>query len=98
MFMSQRLRSRIKPALEMMEALPGVVVGFIAGLVMAPWIERHLAMVLLLFLVLPLGILLAAAAWRRSPSVWRSRLPLSRAGLWLLPWLLVLVLLTLQLS
>lgn len=98
MFMSQRLRSRMKPTLEMMEALPGVVVGFVAGLVMAPWVERHLAMVLLLFLVLPLGILLAAAAWRRFPSVWRSRLPLSRAGLWLLPWLLLLVWLTLQLS
>ena len=98
MFMSQHLRSRMKPTLEMMEALPGVVVGFVAGLVMAPWVERHLTMVLLLFFVLPLGILLAAAAWRRSPSAWRSRLPLSRAGLWLLPWLLLLVWLTLQLS
>ena len=98
MFMSQRLRSRMKPTLEMMEALPGVVVGFVAGLVMAPWVERHLTMVLQLFLVLPLGILLAAAIWRRLPSIWRSRLPLSRAGLWLLPWLLLLVLLTLQLS
>ncbi len=98
MFMSQRLRSRMKPTLEMMEALPGVVVGFVAGLVMAPWVERHLTMFLLLFFVLPLGILLAAAAWRRSPSRWRSRLPLSRAGLWLLPWLLLLAWLTLQLS
>src|SRR5690554_4635175 len=64
MFMSQRLRSRMKPTLEMMEALPGVVVGFVAGLVMAPWVERHLVVVLLLLLVLPLGILLAAAIWR----------------------------------
>lgn len=35
-FMSPRLRSRIKPTLEMMEAIPGVVVGFIAGMVLAP--------------------------------------------------------------
>ena len=98
LFMSQRLRSRMKPTLEMMEALPGVVVGFVAGLVMAPWVERHLAVVLALLLVLPLGVLLAAGVWRRCPLAWRSRLSLSRAGLWLVPWLLLLTLLTLLLS
>ncbi|MCE8024066.1 ABC transporter permease subunit [Billgrantia aerodenitrificans] len=98
LFMTQRLRSRMKPTLEMMEAMPGVVVGFVAGLVMAPWIERHLAGVLTLMLVLPLGVLLAAGLWRRLPSGWRRRLSLARAGLWLVPWLLLLALATFALA
>ncbi|MCC5881495.1 MAG: ABC transporter permease subunit [Halomonas sp.] len=98
LFMSQRLRSRMKPTLEMMEAMPGVVVGFVAGLILAPWVERHLAGALTLLLMLPLGVLLAAGVWRRLPSLWRRQLPLSRAGLWLVPWLLLLVLMTFWLS
>ncbi len=90
LFMSQRLRSRMKPTLEMMEALPGVVVGFIAGLVLAPWIERHLAGALALLFLLPSGVLLAAAGWRRLPVSARRHMSLSRAGLWLMPWLALL--------
>ncbi|MCE8018682.1 ABC transporter permease subunit [Halomonas sp. MCCC 1A11036] len=98
LFMSQRLRSRMKPTLEMMEALPGVVIGFVAGLVLAPWVERHLAGSLALLLVLPLGVLLAAAIWRRLPAVWRRHFSLSRAGLWLVPWLMLLVFATFSLA
>ncbi|MGR4070493.1 ABC transporter permease subunit [Halomonas sp. LR3S48] len=98
LFMSQRLRSRMKPTLEMMEALPGVVIGFVAGLVLAPWVERHLTGSLALLLVLPLSVLLAAAVWRRLPSAGRRRLSLARAGLWLVPWLALLASFTLVLS
>ena len=98
LFMSQRLRSRMKPTLEMMEALPGVVIGFVAGLVVAPWVERHLAGSLALLLVLPLGVLLAAAIWRRLPATWRRYFSLARAGLWLVPWLMLLVFATFSLA
>src|SRR5690554_4083797 len=98
MFMSQRLRSRMKPTLEMMEALPGVVVGFVAGLVMAPWVERHLAGALALALVLPAGMLLAGMAWTRLPPGLRRRLLPGWAGLWLMPWLALLATLSLWLS
>ncbi|MDI5935089.1 ABC transporter permease subunit [Halomonas kalidii] len=91
MFMSRRLRSRIKPTLELMEALPGVVIGFIAGLVLAPWVERHLAEALTLLLLLPPGLLLAGGLWTRLPAPLRRGLPLGWAGLWLVPWLLLLV-------
>ncbi|MBW6392963.1 ABC transporter permease subunit [Billgrantia antri] len=98
LFMSQRLRSRMKPTLEMMEAFPGVVIGFVAGLLLAPWVERHLAGSLALLLVLPLGVLLAAEAWRRLPAAGRRHLPLTWAGLWLMPWLALLTWLTLAFS
>ncbi|QTF92830.1 ABC transporter permease subunit [Halomonas sp. BM-2019] len=97
-FMSRRLRTRLKPTLELMEAMPGVVVGFVAGLVLAPWVERHLAGFLALMVVLPVGLLLAGLAWGRLPPAWRRRLPTSWAGLWLMPWLALLVMLSLWLS
>ncbi|MBL1270432.1 MAG: ABC transporter permease subunit [Halomonas sp.] len=91
LFMSARLRSRIKPTLEMMEAIPGVVVGFIAGLILAPWVERHLASALMLIVWLPLSAALAGLLWHWAKSRLRRRLPLSWAGLWLVPWLAVMV-------
>lgn len=97
-FMSARLRARIRPTIELMEALPGVVIGFIAGLVLAPYVERHLAGALALAVVLPLGMLLGGALWSRLPHPLRQRLPLGWAGLWLVPWLALLVWLALAFS
>ncbi|SFI11507.1 ABC transporter permease subunit [Modicisalibacter xianhensis] len=90
-YMSAHLRTRIKPTLELMEALPGVVIGFVAGLVLAPYVERHLAGALALAVILPLGMLLAGALWARLPHGLRARLPLGWAGIWLMPWLALLV-------
>ncbi|MDN3552545.1 ABC transporter permease subunit [Halomonas almeriensis] len=83
LFMSPRLRDRLRPTLELMEAMPGVVIGFIAGLVLAPWLDDHLAFGVVLVLLLPPGLLLAGGLLRR-------RLPMGWAALWLMPWLLVL--------
>ncbi|MGJ7458324.1 ABC transporter permease subunit [Halomonas sp. MA07-2] len=91
LYMPARLRSRLKPTLELMEAMPGVVVGFVAGLVLAPWVDRHLTGALALLICLPVGMLLAGLAWRRLPATWRRRLPQGWAGLWLMPWLALLV-------
>ncbi|MDN7132130.1 ABC transporter permease subunit [Halomonas sp. MC140] len=91
LFMSARLRSHIKPTLEMMEAIPGVVVGFIAGLILAPWVERHLASALVVMIWLPLSAGLAGLCWHLAKTRLRRRLPLSWAGLWLVPWLALMV-------
>ncbi|SFU49492.1 ABC transporter permease subunit [Halomonas korlensis] len=90
MYMPRRLRSRLKPTLELMEALPGVVIGFIAGLVLAPWVERHLAGAFTLVLVMIPGLFAAGMLRARLPRPWRARLTLGWAGLWLMPWLLLL--------
>ncbi|WP_083007701.1 ABC transporter permease subunit [Halomonas sp. GT] len=87
LFMSARLRSRLKPTLELMEAVPGVVIGFIAGLLLAPWVEQNLASTLMIIIWLPLSAALAGYLWHRTAARVRHRLPLSWAGLWLLPWL-----------
>nr|WP_298055548.1 ABC transporter permease subunit [uncultured Halomonas sp.] len=98
LFMSARLRSRIKPTLEMMEAIPGVVVGFIAGLILAPWVERHLASTLVLIIWLPLSAALAGLLWQLTKTRLRRYFPLSWAGLWLVPWLAIMMALALWLT
>ena len=42
-FMSPKMRGWVKPAIEMMAALPTVILGFLAGLWLAPMIDSHLS-------------------------------------------------------
>ena len=58
-FMSAKIRSVVKPSIEMIEALPTVVLGFVAGLWLAPIIEAHLMAVLLSIVTLPLTLIAA---------------------------------------
>ncbi len=68
------IRQRIKPVVEIMAALPSVVVGFLAGLWLASRVERHVVPVLAMVILLPAfgtaGILL----WDRIPHGLRRRL------------------------
>ncbi|WP_439100550.1 ABC transporter permease subunit [Congregibacter sp.] len=47
-FLPPRIRNRIKPSIEMLEAFPTVVLGFVAGLWLAPLLLDYLLPVLLL--------------------------------------------------
>jgi phosphate transport system permease protein len=72
-FMHPRWKARIKPTIEMMASLPSVVLGFMAGLVFAPLIERLLMPLIAGCFIVPLVILLAAHLWQLMPSGWRTR-------------------------
>ncbi len=67
-FMQPRARNIIKPTLEMMASLPSVVLGFLAALVFAPLVERHVAAVLATCLGVPLAYLLGAHLWQLLPQ------------------------------
>jgi phosphate transport system permease protein len=64
-FMAPRLRQLVKPGIEIMAALPTVILGFLAGLWFAPFVEEHLAGIFALALIIPPGILLFAWSWDR---------------------------------
>jgi phosphate transport system permease protein len=70
-FMSPALRRMVKPVIEIMAALPTVILGFLAGLWFAPYLEENLAGILSLMLVMPIGLLLFAWFWTRS--TWRIK-------------------------
>lgn len=66
-FVHRSVRATVKPMMEMMESLPTVVLGFIAALILAPLVESWIAAVLLGFIALPLGLMIAAHIWQMLP-------------------------------
>ena len=67
-FMAPAMRRWVKPGIEMMAALPTVILGFLAGLSLAPLVEAHLSATLVSFLAVPGGILLFAWLWHLLPA------------------------------
>ncbi|MGC8605269.1 MAG: ABC transporter permease subunit, partial [Desulfomonilaceae bacterium] len=63
-FVSNHVRSKIKPLMEIMASLPSVVLGFVAALVLAPLVEQWIAAIILAFIVLPLCLVLSAYLWQ----------------------------------
>lgn len=74
-FMAPRMRTKVKPVIELMEALPTVILGFFAGLFLAPFLENHLPGIFSLLLLTPVGILLFGYVWVRLPEAIRHRVP-----------------------
>src|SRR5476649_1349469 len=71
--MHPSLRQNIKPVIEVMVALPSVVLGFIAALWLAPNLERRIPGIFLMPLVISALILAAVAVWRSLPLSFRQR-------------------------
>jgi phosphate transport system permease protein len=72
-FLSSRTKARVKPTIEMMASLPSVVLGFLAALVFAPFIEDSLPQVLVSIAAVPFTVVLAAYVWRTLPSAFVVR-------------------------
>jgi phosphate transport system permease protein len=73
-FMHPAIKAKVKPTVEIMAALPSVVVGFIAGLWLASRVEREIVPVLLMVVLLPLFGTLGIFAWGLVPRAARQRL------------------------
>ncbi|SJN30664.1 Phosphate transport system permease protein PstC (TC 3.A.1.7.1) [Pseudoalteromonas sp. JB197] len=84
-FMSSELRKVVKPTVEIMEALPTVILGFLAGLWLAPLIEQHLPAIVGLLVLLPLGILATALGWTKLPASIRHKIPEGSHAIILIP-------------
>jgi phosphate transport system permease protein len=72
-FMHPRYRNVVKPTVEIMAALPSVVLGFLAGLWLAPRLERMFPALVLMAALLPTLILATGALWERLPRRLRGR-------------------------
>jgi phosphate transport system permease protein len=84
-FMSSELRKVVKPTVEIMEALPTVILGFLAGLWLAPLIEEHLPAIVGLLILLPLGVLATALGWTKLPASIRHKIPEGSHSILLIP-------------
>lgn len=97
-FMSPWMRNIVKPTIEIMAALPSVILGFLAGLWLAPFVESHLPGMFMMLLALPLSVLLFGAVWEALPPRLRLRVPEGSEALLLVPVLALALFLTIQLS
>jgi phosphate transport system permease protein len=97
-FMAPRMRQVVKPSVEIMEALPTVILGFLAGLWLAPFVEKFLPGVFSALLIMPFGVLLAAYLWRRLPDGIRLGIPDGWQAALLIPVVIALAWASLALS
>ncbi|HVT32411.1 MAG TPA: ABC transporter permease subunit [Rhodanobacteraceae bacterium] len=85
-FAAPGFRAWFKPCLELLEAMPTVVLGLIAVATLAPWLKTNVATLLAILVVVPAALLAAAMAFGGRMRRRTGWLPL-----WLLPVLLALV-------
>ncbi|WP_409498121.1 ABC transporter permease subunit [Pseudomonas fragi] len=97
-FMAPSLRRKVKPVIELMEAMPTVILGFFAGLFLAPYVEGHLPGIFSLLVLMPIGILVAGFTWSRLPESIRLRVPDGWESLILIPVILFVCGLSLYMS
>lgn len=97
-FMTPSMRRVVKPSIELMEALPTVIIGFLAGLWFAPIVETHLAAVVTLLLCLPLSTVLIGLLWHVMPQRWTGRFPNGWHAAILMPGVIIVALLVLSQS
>jgi phosphate transport system permease protein len=84
-FMTSGLRKKVKPTIEIMEALPTVILGFLAGLWLAPIIEIYLPAIALLLIFIPLSVFITAFSWHKLPDKYKSLVPETWAPILLIP-------------
>lgn len=97
-FMAPAMRRKVKPVIELMEALPTVILGFFAGLFLAPYVENHLPGIFSLLILTPLGILLAGFIWSRLPERIRLSVPAGWEAAILIPVVLATAVFALSIS
>jgi len=97
-FMSPSIRTYIKPTVEIMEALPTVILGFLAGLWLAPIIEDQLPGIILLLITLPVSVLIAALIWTNLPKSLSDKISEGMIPLTLIPILVVVGYVSIQFS
>ena len=97
-FMAPEIRQYVKPGIEIMGALPTVILGFLAGLWLAPFVEMHLTGIFALLMIVPMGAMLFAYFWQQAPEQLRNRVPDGWDAIMLIPVVIVSSWLALEVS
>jgi phosphate transport system permease protein len=72
-FLPADVKRIVKPTMEIMSSLPSVVLGFLAGLWLAPILSDRVPSVMMLVILVPLSALLTGYLWCRLPLAFRNR-------------------------
>ena len=97
-FMSPGMRNLVKPTIEIMEALPTVILGFLAGLWLAPIAENNLPGIFSILILTPIMVVLTAWLWTKLPKSIRHRIPDGWEAAILIPVVVLVGFASMQLS
>lgn len=92
------LARSVKPTIEIMAALPSVVIGFLAGLYFSPVLEKYLAVAFLAIILIPAVILIGILIWRYVPEEKRARAPKGWELLFITPLVILAIWLSIHLA
>jgi phosphate transport system permease protein len=90
-FMSAKMRAIVKPSIEIMEALPTVILGFLAGLWLAPFVDNNLAGTLLAIFLLPFSFVITAYVWHLLPRSLTQRVSAGWEAALLIPSIILVI-------
>jgi phosphate transport system permease protein len=79
----------VKPTIELMAALPTVILGFLAGLWLAPVVEASLPGVFAMLIVTPVAVIISAWVWYQTPERFRLAMPQGWEPILLIPVILL---------
>ena len=68
-FARPKFKGVIKPAVEVMAAVPTVIIGFLAALWLAPLIERSLGSMFLSLILIPAALMVSIAIWQAARKI-----------------------------
>lgn len=97
-FMAPGMRALVKPMIEIMAALPTVILGFLAGLWFAPFVEKNLTGIFSLLFTVPVGLLVFSYLWTKRPTHWFPEGIDGWEAALLMPVIVVLVILSIYLA
>ena len=86
-FLRPEYKSVVKPVMEVMASLPSVVLGFLAGLWLAPLVDPRLVSLFCAIGILAPAALFAGFLWSALPQPVRRQVKPGMEFLWLLPFL-----------
>ena len=86
-FLRPEWRQVVKPTMEVMASLPSVVLGFLAGLWLAPLVDASLLRLICVIAVLAPAALAAGFLWSLLPQPVRRRVGPGWEFVWLVPFL-----------
>ncbi len=97
-FMRPELRQFVKPTIEIMEAMPTVILGFLAGLWLAPLFEKNIPGIFLIVILFFPTTMFVSYLWHFLPETFRRKLPEGTEPLLIIPPILLLIYVCMSIS
>lgn len=97
-FLHNSLKKIIKPSIEFMAALPSVILGFLAGLWLAPLMDKIFPAIIIMPFFLLIFIAVGFCVWRCVPGNIRGKYNYGIETLFLIPFVILSIMLSIYLG